>query len=260
MKWLRDLSEASLKKLGIAVTRYGTLQQLRENAAALQDLGLLKSLPPELAPQLLQCLPNSKSQYRQDLFVLSQLNFKRNGYFVEFGATNGVALSNTHLLEKEFSWTGILAEPARCWHQDLKRNRSAHLEFGGVWRESGLTLPFNEVEYAELSTILAYSQADRYAHVRSRGEAYDVDTISLNDLLEKFDAPKNIDYLSIDTEGSEYAILESFDFERRRFSVITCEHNFTPEREKIYELLTRKGYERKYESLSQFDDWYVSLV
>ncbi len=87
-----------------------------------------------------------------------------------------------------------------------------------------------------------------------------MDTISLNDLLEKFDAPKNIDYLSIDTEGSEYAILESFDFERRRFSVITCEHNFTPEREKIYELLTRKGYERKYESLSQFDDWYVSLV
>ena len=52
----------------------------------------------------------------QHLFDLSELEFKRNGFFVEFGAANGIDLSNTYLLETEFSWTGILAEPATYGH------------------------------------------------------------------------------------------------------------------------------------------------
>ena len=55
----------------------------------------------------------SKSQYRQDLFVLSELEFKRDGFFVEFGATNGINGSNSFILEKNFGWKGILAEPAK---------------------------------------------------------------------------------------------------------------------------------------------------
>jgi hypothetical protein len=70
----------------------------------------------------------SKSQYKQDLFVLTQLGFKRNGFFVEFGATDGVELSNTYILEKQFDWSGILAEPAKCWHEALERNRKAFIE------------------------------------------------------------------------------------------------------------------------------------
>lgn len=65
---------------------------------------------------------NSKSQLLQDVFVLHELNFKEGGFFVEFGATNGVELSNSHLLEKEFHWQGILAEPARVWYDDLKKS------------------------------------------------------------------------------------------------------------------------------------------
>ena len=62
----------------------------------------------------------SRAQLKQDIFVLLETGFKRDGYFVEFGATNGVDLSNSWLLEKAFGWTGILAEPARIWHDDLK--------------------------------------------------------------------------------------------------------------------------------------------
>jgi hypothetical protein len=69
-----------------------------------------------------------------------------------------------------------------------------------------------------------------------------------------------IDYLSIDTEGSEYEILANFDFSKHRFRVITCEHNYTQERDKIHTLLTEKGYLRKFEDVSQFDDWYVCLI
>ncbi len=79
------------------------------------------------------------------------------------------------------------------------------------------------------------------------------------DLMAESNAPLNPDYLSIDTEGSEFEILSHFDFGRYPFKVITCEHNFTPMREKLHDLLTSAGYVRKFESASQFDDWYVRV-
>jgi FkbM family methyltransferase len=185
------------------------------------------------------------------------MNFKRDGFFVEFGATNGLDLSNTHLLEKDFGWTGILAEPAVCWHRDLKRNRNAHIETRCVWKYSNASLAFNETEMEELSTLAEFSSTDAYGELRKKGRTYNVDTISLNDLLTKYGAPIDIDYLSIDTEGSEFEILKNFDFSMHQFKVITCEHNFTPVRSQLFELLTRNGYVRKFEDLSRFDDWYV---
>ena len=65
-------------------------------------------------------------------------------------------------------------------------------------------------------------------------------------MLIKYNAPKLIDYLSIDTEGSEFEILKNFDFNNFKFRVITCEHNFSDNREKIYKLLTDNGYIRKF--------------
>ena len=200
----------------------------------------------------------SKSQLNQDMFVLAELGFKKDGYFVEFGATNGKDLSNTYMLEKEMGWTGILAEPARTWHQDLQKNRNCFLDFNCVWSESGKTLEFNQVLEAELSTIDAFSNNDEHAKTRQEGDKYDVNTISLMDLLRTHGAPKEIDYLSIDTEGSEFEILNAFDFDAYKIKVITCEHNFTPMRIEIYNLLTSKGYTRKHENFSYFDDWYVN--
>jgi hypothetical protein len=118
-------------------------------------------------------------------------------------------------------------------------------------------LEFNEVNAAELSTISTFSGVDEHAKTRTSGTKYPVTTRSLLDLLKKYDAPKVIDYLSIDTEGSEFEILNAFDFDAYQFRVITCEHNYTPMREKIYDLLTSKGYKRKFPNLSRFDDWYV---
>ncbi len=50
--------------------------------------------------------PYSNAQLMQDLWVLYELQEKRNGYFVEFGACDGVSLSNTLLLEKTYAWQG----------------------------------------------------------------------------------------------------------------------------------------------------------
>src|SRR5436189_1252600 len=69
---------------------------------------------PELAAFLSYAATNahrSHAQLFQDLFVLETVKEKRDGFFVEFGATNGVDLSNTALLERDYGWKGILAEP-----------------------------------------------------------------------------------------------------------------------------------------------------
>ena len=84
-----------------------------------------------------------------------------------------------------------------------------------------------------------------------------VKTISLEDMLKKHNAPQKIDYISIDTEGSEYEIIKNFNFNNYDIKVITCEHNYMPERNKIYELLLKNGYERKFSNFSEYDDWYV---
>lgn len=139
----------------------------------------------------------------------------------------------------------------------MKGNRSSHIETDCVWRDSNSTLKFNEASSAEFSTIDAFSSSDYHDEIRKSGNKYSVNTISLEDMLEKFHAPREIDYLSIDTEGSEYEILNSFNFDKYQIKIITCEHNFTPAREKICSLLTKNNYVRKLTSRSSFDDWYV---
>jgi len=247
----------ALKQFDIGITRHSTLEKLRQNSSAAQDIELLQQLNGANAQQLLKYFSQSKSQLRQDLFVLSCLDFKKQGYFVEFGATNGYDLSNTYLMEKEFGWNGILAEPATIWHSGLKKNRRCNIETDCVWKDSTSTLTFNQVAVAELSTINSYSNTDGHREARKEGKTYSVKTISLNDLLSKYNAPQHIDYLSIDTEGSEYEILSNFDFSKHTFQIITCEHNYTPMREKLYALLTRQGYQRVFENLSLFDDRYI---
>ena len=216
-----------------------------------------KKIKYENIEKFTKTLQHSKSQILQDMFVLNELNFKRNGFFVEFGATNGVDFSNSHILEKHFNWNGILAEPAQKWHQDLNRNRSANIDYHCVWKDSGEVLMFNETEIGEISTIDYYTHFDQFSKERQNGKRYEVTTISLIDLLDKYNAPKIIDYLSIDTEGSEWEILRLFDFDKYKFRVITCEHNYSSKRKLIYKLLSSQGYKRKYLKCSKFDDWYV---
>ena len=206
------------------------------------------------------CLKNlfrSRAQLLQDLFVLFELQNKRDGYFVEFGATDGVQINNTVLLEREYGWKGVLAEPARFWHERLRSNRKCFISTDCVWRESGATLTFNETPDRELSTINELSYEDDHRSNRVGGEHYPVHTVSLIDLLQRANAPKVIDYMSVDTEGSEFAILEAFDFNAYDVRVLTVEHNYTVNRARLHALLSTRGFIRKFETFSQWDDWYV---
>ena len=196
----------------------------------------------------------SKSQYMQDYFSLVFNNGKKDGYFVEFGACDGKHLNNTYLLEKEFGWRGILSEPARVWHGDLKKNRSAIIDTRCVWRGTGDILEFNESSLGGQSSIEGYGAAEK-----NLSQKYDVETVSLVDLLIEHKAPKFIDYLSMDTEGSEYEILKSFPFDTFRFGFITVEHHAIAQEEKIKDILNQAGYKQILRNISGWDGFYVPI-
>jgi hypothetical protein len=239
-----------LKKFNLKLFRFTTYQRIKVS----NFLNTIKN--KRKLDNTIKCLPYFCSQFGQDLFVLNELNFKKNGFFVEFGATNGINSSNTYLLENKFNWRGILAEPAKIFYDELNKNRKCFIETNLVWKNSQSRLLFHEDFAGGLSTIKKFIDHD--TQIRKKNKEYILETISLNDLLVKYNAPKIIDYLSIDTEGSEFNILNNFDFNKYKFRIITCEHNFTPNKNKIHKLLTKNGYVKKHSSLVSFvDDWYV---
>lgn len=223
------------------------------------------SVPKELRDFVKTNLQFSFSQVQQDLFAAWVINEasrmklvpKRPYFFVEFGATNGYKLSNTFYLEKIRNWNGILCEPARIWQEELVRIRSCAVDFRCVYSKSGMTLSFSESTDPELGTLSEFRFTDEHSNSRKVGKVYEVLTVSLLDLLEGHKAPLEIDYLSVDTEGSEFEILKNFNFNKYSFNVITVEHNFTPKREQIFSLLSSHGYLRVLSQVSEQDDWYI---
>jgi len=141
----------------------------------------------------------------------------------------------------------------------LRHNRACFIDDRCVWTRSGETVTFNQAPIQLHSTIDHYSGGDALAKTREGGELYPVETVSLNDLLTFWRAPRRIDYLSVDTEGSELDILSAFDFAAWDVRLITVEHNHTPRRQPMHDLLASKGFRRKFETLSGVDDWYVRI-
>ena len=80
---------------------------------------------------------SSKSQLGQVFLALIASGAKSPGFFVEFGDADGIGLSKSYLLEKEFGWSGLLCEPGRSWHEDLKKNRSCAIDFRCGYSRSG---------------------------------------------------------------------------------------------------------------------------
>lgn len=215
----------------------------------------LERLRDELAP-------DARSQVLQDVFVLLVLGHKRAGFFVDVGAANGLHLSNTYLLDRRFGWSGILVEPSRAWHTQLRENRPmAVLDVRAAWRESGKNLEFTQVADSNLSTLSSLVESDYHKETRQGSvvSCYNVETASLPRILDEHGAPDVVDYLSLDTEGSELDVLQGIPAsDRRIFRVITCEHNHQePRRALIRSLLAERGYRLAYPELSRWDDWFL---
>lgn len=208
--------------------------------------------------KIINYYPVSKSELLQDLFVLSELNFKKKGYFVDLGAGD-YKTSNTWLLEKKFKFKGILVEPNKKFYNKIK-NRECHKNFNTIYSKSNQYLDFCEMKNnSYLSGLKIFAESNMHEKIISK--TYKVKSITLIDLLKKYQAPKYIDYLSIDIEGAEFDALKNFNFNQYTFRVITVEHNGNiKNRMNVYNLLKKNGYIRKYKEYSRYDDWYTKTI
>lgn len=202
-------------------------------------------------------IKNSKSQINQDLFVIAALNFKKKGFFIEIGAADGLNLSNSYLLEKKFNWNGILCEPSTIYKKLIKKNRKSKIETKCIYNRN-TKIKFLETAYPMLSTMKSFIFSDHHKKLRNELINHNCikETISVNKFLQKHNCPINIDYLSIDTEGSEYLILKNFNLKKYNIKIITIEHNFTSNRKKIQNYLFKNNY-LLVKINTQHDDWYI---
>jgi FkbM family methyltransferase len=183
------------------------------------------------------------------LFVLYFLKLKRKGFFIEIGVGNGKDLSNTYILEKKFNWTGLLCEADTRMFSSIRSIRNVKL----------ITYPVSDKCKKKFNFFLNTEDAYQSSSIkRKNSEIIKTKSLCLNHILEKEKAPKNIDYLSIDTEGTEYNIIKNLNFSKWNIKLITIEHNFNNfYRKKIFNLLSKKGYVRGLKKISYMDDWYL---
>lgn len=232
------------------------------------DQGLLIDEDKQLLIDFIKFIKVNKkkirSQLYQDIFASFVVNDKFNKSYLEFGATNGIDLSNTYILENEFSWSGSLAEPDQNWIDDLRKNRpNSNIISKCIWSTSGKKLNFFSSNTHVLSSLDDFKYSDinsmpgnTAARVKE-GKNYQVETISLNDVIFNYFDGKTPSYISIDTEGSEFEILNSFDFTKYQPIIFTIEHNFTDLQKKIDDLMKKNNYSRIFRDLTLFDAWYV---
>lgn len=195
------------------------------------------------------CMAVYHSHVGQDQFVNENF-FKnvRNGIFVDIGAYNGITISNTYFFEKELGWTGICVEPIPSVFKDLKRNRKCHLVEGCVTNWSGEGIFYMITGTCQMLSGLVNKYDPRHverihreiAQYGGKAEFINVKCYLFNDLLEQHGIT-HVNFLSIDTEGGEFDILTTIDFNRFQIDVITLENNFQDNR--FIPFLESKGFQ-----------------
>jgi hypothetical protein len=129
------------------------------------------------------------SQIGQDEWVNSVLKNKKNGYFVELGACDGIYLSNTLYFEKNLNWDGLCIEPNDNYIEDLKKNRICNIS-------NELVSSF-EGEIVDFSVCYVYSGiiSESLGPHSQQSNIVKKETNTLTNILDKFNAPSIIDYL-----------------------------------------------------------------
>ncbi len=196
-----------------------------------------------------------KAAHFQDLWVLSIFG-TTPGYFVEFGGYDGVASSNTFILEKNYGWSGIVAEPGLSFRQSLISHRNCTLDFRALWDSSNESITFIE---DNIEGYLSVATQDQKVLTGNKSSTYEVKTVTLLDLLKENNAPEKIEYVSVDIEGSEIRVLREFFANNSKYTVKcwSVEHNFRSDKESLKKLFVDNGYAVVNEELSYRDYWFI---
>ena len=172
------------------------------------------------------------SQAGQDKMI--KKNFfdgKKNGFFIEIGAYDGISGSNCYHFERFLNWDGIAIEPSNIQFEKLKKNRKCKVLNNAISDE------VKEVEFIEVAEGLTQmsginnSSFERNFQIISNNQASKTNSINLKTITFDEIVPKNkdVDYLSIDIEGGEMNLLKSIDFKTNNIKVISVENNIPKE-------------------------------
>tara|TARA_R100001082_G_scaffold86120_1_gene52710 strand:- start:12111 stop:12758 length:648 start_codon:yes stop_codon:yes gene_type:complete len=198
-----------------------------------------------------------KSQLNQDIWILLLYGEKREGYFVEVGSTTGTNLSNTYLLEKGYDWGGICIDANPNDTEELRKNRDCIVLDSCISSKSGEEVSF--LVQSCYSGIEMYTEKKDYPNGDGNVDyekTITLTTVTLDQVLRENNAPLFIEYISIDTEGSELEVLKGIDFSSFTIGAFTIEHNDNEiQKEEIQNFLQSKGYEKFVQV--HWEDWYV---
>jgi FkbM family methyltransferase len=195
------------------------------------------------------------AQYKQDFFVDKILKHKKNGFFLDIGANDGITFSNTYLFETERGWSGICVEPHVDIFKKLSEVRTCILENCCITDKDG-TVTFRKVNGPDmLSGVVEFmNRSDSLDdHIKKHGGSYEdikIASYNINSLLKKYHVNK-IDYCSIDVEGGEWPIIKTIDFDNINISVFTIEGDD----DRITSFLKEKGYTC---IKSETDNFYIN--
>jgi FkbM family methyltransferase len=185
----------------------------------------------------------------QEARLIADFFGDRKGYFVEVGANEPRARSQTYHLEQA-GWTGVLVEPQPALADRLRAERKAQV-FAVACSSpdnAGKTLPLHVA--GPLSSLDRLSMAPG-----ARPETViEVPVRTLDSVLEEAGAPAGFDFLSIDVEGHELDVLRGFDIARWRPRLILLEDHVGDLSK--HRALKAAGYRivRRYEN----NGWYVA--
>lgn len=166
------------------------------------------------------------------------LDFK-NGIFVEAGANDGLAVSNTYYLERFRGWRGLLVEPIPVLFEQARRRRKAstvmnaalvpfdregqevELIYGNLMSMVVGAMGSNDADAAHIARAATHDPASGSYRVSVRGRA-------LSSLIDEAKLGP-VDFLSLDVEGFEAPVLRGLDLARHRPRFILVEARFPEE-------------------------------
>ena len=195
------------------------------------------------------------SQLGAPEWVLTTPHGAAPGFFVDVGCADAEHISNTWLLEQR-GWSGIAVDAFPRGFSAATRPRTV-VERAVVSAEAGREVQFAICgEDQDFNGIVDALGCHRDRVLGGEHRIVTLETQTLGDILRKHGAPAEIQYMSLDVEGSEYDVLRTFPFHEYAFGCISVEHNYEREKKQlVHDLLVARGY-ALYADV-EWDAWYV---
>jgi FkbM family methyltransferase len=165
----------------------------------------------------------SFSQFNEDLLIDLLLGLRNKGLYLDIGANDPSFNSNTKRFYDK-GWSGINIEPGVNSFRKfcLSRTRDINLNIG-VGPLKG-KLPFYQV--VGDSTLSSFNREIASKMAAAFGLAVEettMDVLRLMDVFEHHVKDNKVDFMSVDAEGLDFAILQSNDWERFRPALVIVE-------------------------------------